>query len=351
MKSFRTRQTVELGQVLARSGQGTVYRTGDPNLLAKIYNTVLDAERLDKLKVMLDFAPEDPTVATLQHISIAWPSDILLDNVGVPMGFLMPFIHDARELTHVYNASLRLQSAPRFNWYYLHQTAFNYASAVHAIHSKSYVIGDIKPQNVLVNSRALISIIDTDSFQVTSPRSGLRYRCPVGTEGFTARELLEELSTGGTFMDVDRTEVHDRFGTAVVIYLLLFGRHPFMEGLWKGVGESPSPDHRVLRGLWLQNPGKEIAKDPGSIPLNVVHPRLEQCFRRCFSDGHHEPSLRPSALEWRAALKAAMDDLVPCTMESNHYRGRHTDVCYWCARAQHFGVDIFSPQQRRSAQA
>jgi DNA-binding helix-hairpin-helix protein with protein kinase domain len=345
MKSFRTRETIELGPVLARSGQGSVYRTTDPNVLAKIYNTALESERFDKLKVMLDFAPEDPTIETLQHISIAWPNDILLDGVGVPIGFLMPYIQNARELTHVYNASLRLQFAPRFNWYYLHHTAFNYASAVNAIHSKGYVVGDIKPQNILVNSRALISIIDCDSFQVTSPRSGLRYRCPVGTEGFTPRELLEELNDR-PFANCDRSETHDRFGLGVIMYLLLFGRHPFMEGRWMGAGESPTPDQRVLRGLWLHNPNGEIAKDPGTISLNIVHPRVEACFRRCFGDGHYEPSLRPSAAEWRAALKSAMEDLVVCDYEPNHFRSKHMDVCYWCWRGSNFGVDIFSPTGR-----
>ncbi|MBC1223792.1 hypothetical protein GNF10_22505 [Nostoc sp. UCD121] len=36
----------------------------------------------------------------------------------------------------------------------------------------------VKQQNIVVNDRALPSIIDTDSFQVRNPVNGKIYRCP-----------------------------------------------------------------------------------------------------------------------------------------------------------------------------
>jgi DNA-binding helix-hairpin-helix protein with protein kinase domain len=343
MKAWRGGQSVTLTKELARSGQGTVYFTDDPRVLAKVYTSNQDPERYDKIKVMVEYVPEDPTWQAQQHISIAWPRDMLLDDKGTSIGFLMPYIENALELTHVYNPAFRARHAPRFNWFYLHNTALNYASAVAAVHAKGYVIGDIKPQNVLVNRRALISLIDTDSFQVISPRSGLRFRCPVGTEGFTPRELLLRLG-GAKFSEADRSEMHDRFGMAVIIYLLLFGRHPFMEGRWKGPGDPPPPDERVLRGLWLHVPGGEISRDRGTIPLEIIHPALQQCMRRCFIEGHHEPSLRPSAMEWRNALKTAIAELISCPKQANHYYSRHTLTCFWCQRRELLGLDIFSPE-------
>jgi DNA-binding helix-hairpin-helix protein with protein kinase domain len=343
MKAWRGGHSVHLIKELARSGQGTIHLTDDPLVVAKIYHSKLDPERYDKIKVMVEYVPDDPTWQSQKHISIAWPRDLLLDEKGSSIGFLMPYIKDALELTHVYNPAFRARFAPRFNWFYLHNTALNYASAVAAVHAKGYVIGDIKPQNVLVNRRAMVSLIDTDSFQVISPRTGLRFRCPVGTEGFTPRELLLRLS-GGKFTEVDRSELHDRFGIAVLIYLLLFGRHPFMEGRCKGAGDPPAPDERVLRGLWLHVPGGEITKDRGTIPLDIVHASLQQCMRRCFIEGHHEPSLRPTAAEWRNALKTAIGELTACSAEMNHYYSRHTGQCFWCERKGIVGLDIFSPE-------
>lgn len=344
MRTYRTGQTVILREELARSGQGVVYLTDRPGILAKLYSNADDVWRFEKLKVMAALPPADPTWETLKHLSIAWPLDLLLEDSRC-IGFLMPHIQNARELTHVYNPVLRAQHSPKFNWFYLHSSAFNYVSALEAIHAGGYVVGDIKPQNILVDPRALIAIIDTDSFQVANPESGMKYRCPVGSEGFTPPELLR-LVAGKKFTEVDRTEIHDRFGMAVIIYLLLFGRHPFTEGKWRGDGEPPAPDDRVLRGLWLHTPGGEIGSSPGTIPLTIIHPQLEQCFRRCFIDGHMEPLLRPSAAEWKHALKAALDDLSPCNTEPNHHFSRKAGLCHWCERREIFGIDIFSPKYR-----
>jgi len=343
LKTLRTGQTVRLREQIAQSGQGTVYTTDQSSVLAKIYNTQDDPDRMDKLRVMLDNPPVDPSWTQLQHRSIAWPLDLLLDETRRCTGFTMPYIQDSRELTQVYNPAFRLRFAPKFNWYYLHSTALNYVSAVEAIHFKNFVVGDIKPQNILVNSQALTSVIDTDSFQITDPATGRFFRCPVGTEGFTPRELLEQLN-GKPFRTIDRTEKHDRFGMAVIIYLLLFGRHPFMEGRWKTEGAPPTPDERVMEGMWIHNPGHNIGIDRGTIPLDIVHPVIEQCFRRCFSEGHWDPQTRPSANEWRRVLKDAVADLVRCTRERNHwYSGTRGRGCPWCERNTLLGFDIFSP--------
>ena len=350
VKSLRTGAPVTLLEPLTRGGQGVIYTTPAPGVLAKIYSAQDDPERFEKLKVMIDYPPEDPTLAAMNHISIAWPQDLLIGGDGRCAGFLMPHIQKALELTHVYNPVFRAQRAPKFNWHYLHCAALNFVSAVQALHARKYVIGDIKPQNILVNPQALIALIDTDSFQVTSPRSGLRFRCPVGSEGFTPRELLAELSGRG-FREVDRGEPHDRFGMAAIVYLLLFGRHPFMEGRWNGAGDPPGPDERVLRGMWLHLRGGEFSRDPGAIPLNVVHPEIEQCFRRCFIDGHHEPLMRPTAAEWRKALKTAVEDLAVCAAEPNHYYSRQNGECYWCHRRERLRFDIFSPLGRPPPEA
>lgn len=79
--------------------------------------------------------------------------DLLKNGSGAYVGFLMPAIRDSRELTTVYNPSLRKRKAPGFNWYYLHATALNTAWIIQAIHEKGYVLGDIKAQNILVGLR------------------------------------------------------------------------------------------------------------------------------------------------------------------------------------------------------
>jgi DNA-binding helix-hairpin-helix protein with protein kinase domain len=237
-----TGQSIALVQSIANSGEGEVWQTNLDGYLAKVYH-VPTLERIEKLEIMIAYPPQDPNAHT-NHISFAWPKSLLNDASGQVVGFLMPRITDSVDLLNVYNPQRRQKVLPGYDWRYLHFTAMNIASIIWAIHWAGYVIGDIKPQNILVNNRALPAIIDTDSFQVRHPQSHRVYPCLVGSEGFTPVELL-----GKDLGLMEQSEVQDRFRLGVIIYLLLFGEHPY-KGKWIGTGDSPPP-HELLRlGLW-----------------------------------------------------------------------------------------------------
>ena len=329
-----TGQSISLTKKIASSGEGEIWQTDSNHNLAKIYYSP-DSQREAKLTVMVNNPPLDPNLHK-NHISFAWPKSLLKDNSGIVVGFLMPAIKNGVELINVYNPQRRKRLGLEINWRFLHVTALNSASIIRAIHRSGYVLGDIKPQNILVNNRALPSIIDTDSFQVRDPNTGNVYRCLVGSEGYTPVELLGvDLST------VDQTEIHDRFRIAVIIYHLLFGNHPFM-GQWTGSGDSPEPNELISRGLWPYGTNNLIRPGPMTIPLEIVHQEVQQCFLRCFNDGHSQPNLRPTAAEWYEALKVAFKDLILCGKVYNHYRDQNYGKCYWCERANNLGVDIFA---------
>ncbi|NJO98324.1 MAG: hypothetical protein HC764_21945 [Pleurocapsa sp. CRU_1_2] len=186
-----TGSTVRLTKEIASSGEGKIYKTTESGLIAKIYHKVTP-DKVNKLQIMVGNPPSDPTVAS-GHISIAWPKCLIKDTSDPRqeyVGFLMPEICDAKTLINVYNPKLRRKNAPGVDWYYLHSIAQNVAYIVQFIHAKGYVIGDIKPENLLVNSRGYVSIIDTDSFQIVDPRSRRVYRCPVGSPEYTPREMF-----------------------------------------------------------------------------------------------------------------------------------------------------------------
>lgn len=328
-----TGEPIQLRQRIASSGEGTVWQTDRSGFLAKLYHSP-DGERAQKLSVMVAYPPADPMLSR-NHISLAWPKELLLDRGGKCVGFLMPAIPQGVDLTSVYNPRLRKQKIPRFNWRYLHTTALNIAWIIQEVHAKGHVLGDIKPQNMLVNDQALVSVIDTDSFQIRNPQTGKIYHCTVGSEGFTPAELLgKEL---GTF---NQTEIHDRFRLGVLIHLLLFGDHPF-KGKWIGAGDSPDPTELIRQGYWPHAPGSLITPGPYTIPLEIVHSNLQQCFRRCFNNGHLVPALRPTAAEWCAALQGAIAELSVCSQVANHWYRRTYSQCPWCERKAKLGVDIF----------
>jgi DNA-binding helix-hairpin-helix protein with protein kinase domain len=328
-----TNRSITLVKQLATSGEGEVWRTNVAGYLAKLYHN-LDLERIRKLEVMIANPPQDPN-AQIKHTSFAWPKSLLKDRNGQAIGFLMPQIVDSVEIIDVYNPRRRQAVVPGFNWLYLYATAVNVASIISAIHRAGYVLGDIKPQNILVNNQALAAIIDTDSFQVKDPETKAIYRCPVGSEGFTPPELL-----GQDLAATDQTEIQDRFRLGVIIYLLLFGDHPF-KGKWVGKGDSPEPHELLRQGFWPYGVNSLIQPGPLTIPLETVHPELQKCFQRCFTDGHAHPELRPSAQKWFSTLQLAMKELKVCRKNPRHYYSESYGKCHWCDRQRQLGVDIF----------
>ncbi|MFM2027309.1 MAG: hypothetical protein RLZZ339_2026, partial [Cyanobacteriota bacterium] len=313
---------ITLTQELANSGEAKVWHTNFNGYLAKIYHNPHN-ERVDKLQLMVRNRPGDPN-AHLNHISFAWPYSILEDNQGKVAGFLMPEVVGSETLLKLCTPKLRRQDKLEANWYFLHVVARNIAAIIQAIHAKGYVLGDIKLENILVNNRALPTIIDTDSFQVSDPDSSKIYRCLVGSEGFTPAELI-----GVNIADVDQTEVHDRFRLGVVIYYLLFSGPPF-RGLWQGAGDSLEQSELIRRGLWPFSGDKLVVPSNTTIPLNILHPDLHALFLRCFNEGHKFPHRRPTAEEWRGTLEAALKEVIRCGKVDNHYYNRSYGKCYWC---------------------
>ncbi|MHC5933067.1 tetratricopeptide repeat protein [Nostoc sp.] len=316
------------------SGEAKVWQTNRNGYLAKIYHDQTP-ERVQKLAVMIAHRPQEPN-SHLNHISFAWPKSVLKDAQGNCVGFLMPEIKEAKELINIYNPQKRKALKLEVDWRFLHTTALNIASIIEAIHISGYVLGDIKQQNILVNDRALPSIIDTDSFQVRNPVNGKIYRCPVGSPDYTPPELIDK-----DFSSIDQTEVHDRFRLAVIIYQLLFGGQSPFAGKWIGAGKDPDTNDRIRQGLWLYAPYSFIQPVEWIIPLEIVHPEVRRCFLRCFNDGYQNSNLRPTAEDWVKALRLAVNELTICAKVDSHYYSQTYGKCYWCDRAIKLHIDIF----------
>jgi DNA-binding helix-hairpin-helix protein with protein kinase domain len=274
--------------VLAVGGEARIYEVpGNPALVAKLYHKP-SLERASKLRVMVANPPSDP-MAVQKHTSIAWPTD-LLHLPGQPqrtVGFLMPRVVGMRRVIDFFNPKTRREQCPLFNYFYLHRTARNLAIAVRAIHERGYVIGDINESNVLVSDRALVTLVDTDSFQVWDMGKGRMYRCRVGKPEFTPPELQ-----GRCFADLDRETYHDLFGMGVILFqLLMEGTHPFA-GAYKGPGDPPPYEQRIGAGHFPHSVTAHVPYSPGPIAPHFawLHPMLQHLFGRCFQEGHLDPT-------------------------------------------------------------
>jgi DNA-binding helix-hairpin-helix protein with protein kinase domain len=319
---------------LGRGGEACVYAVpSDTNSVAKVYHKP-NAIHARKLQAMLANPPENPT-ANLGHISIAWPQDLLRqpDQSDRIIGFLMPRIRGMRPVLDFYNPKTR-RHCPLFSYQYLLRTARNLASAFAALHASDYCIGDVNESNILVSDTALVTLVDTDSFQVRDQEQNIVYRCQVGKPEFTPPELQNKV-----FAQHDRAIAHDLFGLGVLIFqLLMEGTHPF-SGIYQGDGEPPTYEARIAAGHFTYSQQRRVPYSPTPIapPWEILHPSLQELFLRCFEDGHNNPLLRPNAQTWLLTLAEAEESLVACDVNPQHRHSKHLHSCPWCERTLRLG--------------
>ena len=304
-----------------------------PELAAKIYHRP-EARQWRKLEAMLQNPPVDP-MAEEQATSIAWPLDRLTtaDSRHAFAGYLMPRVTGASPLFEYYNPAARRRIAPLFSYRYLLRTARNLCAAVSALHQRGYVIGDLNESNILVAPSALITLVDTDSFQVPAHGSDGVFRCTVGKAEYTPPELC-----GLSFSEIDREQKHDNFALGVLIFqILMEGAHPFA-GQYLGEGDAPTYAERIAAGHFPfgSTPGqyKPLRIAP---PIDTLHPEIRALAVHCFEEGHRRPAMRPSASSWLEALKLAEEELIACDKNPQHLFFSHLQSCPWCARKEMLG--------------
>jgi DNA-binding helix-hairpin-helix protein with protein kinase domain len=340
------RQALTLGDEVGRGGEAAVYKVeGRPAALVKLYHRAAREGYDLKLAWMQANPPADPSPVP-NHASIAWPRALLYDVAGALVGYEMVHVHNAVPLLLVFNPRSRARVLPAFNRKYLHRTARNLAAALGALHASSYVVGDLNESNVMVTPSALVTLIDTDSFQVVR-RVGAKpvlHACPVGKLEYTPPELQ-----GKTFAEAPRQPEHDSFGLAVLIFqLLMEGNHPF-RAQWLAGGDPPAIEDRIREGHWpyAKRPGLPIAPPRHAPALNTLHPGLVDLARQCFVDGHARPAARPTPETWERAIAQAEKALTQC--KQGHLYGRHLSACPDCEAQAAQARDTAARQAAKAA--
>ncbi|MEM7533417.1 MAG: hypothetical protein AAF639_14640 [Chloroflexota bacterium] len=326
-----SKTALTINEIIGRGGEATIHNIHNQTALAaKLYHEP-SRDHEQKLQAMMVAPPRQTSGST--HTPIAWPRECLY-NQGRFVGFVMPKINDSSPIFNYYNPSKRSSAYPGFNWRYLHRTARNLAAVVASVHQSRHVIGDINESNVLVNNSALVSLVDTDSFQIEAS-DGTLFHCPVGKAEFMPPELQ-----GESLSDTKRTEFHDRFGLAVLLFrLLMEGYHPFAAVLQDETIQERVDLFCIREGIFpyatnytvgqrFSKKHQQATPPPKAPPLQMLHPAIRRGFQQTFVMGYRHPEMRLSASEWKLALTKAEQALITC--KNDHVFSEHTQRCPWC---------------------
>ena len=322
---------IPLGSEIARGGEGIVYEVaGDPGTVAKVYFKPADVNKAHKLSAMAQTAT--PEVVKFA----AWPSATLHKN-GDIVGILMRRAPARSKPIHeLYTPKSRIREFPTADWQFLVNVAANVIRGFAVIHQNGNVIGDVNHGNILVTPSGTTAFIDCDSFQITA--NGRTFLCEVGVSTYTPPELQSIES----FNQIVRTQAHDCFGLAVLLFHLLFmGRHPFA-GRYSGPGYMPIEraiaECRFAFGRLASN--MLMSPPPDSLLLNQVSAGLGDAFERAFSTEAARGTNRPSALEWLSLVEQFQKELTRCKSHKAHIYYHRLASCPWCPIETH-GVILF----------
>ena len=227
---------------------------------------------------------------------ITWPHHLVREN-GATVGYTMPILDPSQSwepIVEYYNRKaaqnteqeqgreLRIDDRVRM--------ARNLALGFRAVHGAGYVIGDVNEKNVEVNRQNDIAMVDCDSYGFTDHATGRTFSNHMGRPEFQAPEARGDYA--------NRTQNHDRFGLAVIIFHLLTGYHPYTV--------TNQPNHPLLGDRivhWLFPPANRTTSAPTAYEKAwaALTAQQQELFRRCFGQGFQQQP-RPAPEEWIDAL-------------------------------------------------
>ena len=319
------------GTRLGSGGQGVVWKLIDSDgYLAKIYHSNPTNRELSKYRLLRTKADALENVAALP-LSIAFSDRQLKTSIGI----FVPYIAGT-EVFELFGIASRIQHFPKANFKYLVRVAYNVAVAFEELHAHGIIIGDVNEQNIKVLPDATVRLIDCDSFQLSD--GATIHTSDVGTPLWTAPELHGHSLTG-----LVRTQNHDLFGLAQLIFLLLFsGRYPFA-GVPRTQKALP-PEEAIQQHAFAFAPSEmnlPLGPPPGSPRLEMLPPVLREGFKKAFLKGSVLQDARPKAAQWRNMLDLLSKELVTCAHNSSHIFWVGAVDCPWCQIIRQVGVDVF----------
>ncbi len=306
-------QAIELApKAFASGGEGALHQVLAPeewrHCVAKIiYPHKRNAQKAAKMDYLLANPP--PLEHHERDAPLIWVQQLLHDAHGQFVGFLMP--RATGEKLEILTSS-KLPKRLGSEWDRLRlgsmeslrlrlKICHNIAVAVHLLHATNrYVLVDLKPDNLLIKSNGMVSIVDTDSVEIVEGNETL-FAATVATPEYTPSEYYRGVRPG----QVRIASSWDDFGLAVIFYRLLFGIHPFAATAGAPYEELTALGDKIKAGLFVHHPHHSDQFKVVPPPHQLFHRQdssLQVLFKQAFVQGHTQPDERPTAANWAKVI-------------------------------------------------
>lgn len=295
---------------MGQGGEGGVYRILHP--LSYRYSCVkIYANPKIELYKKLDFMIRNPPEFLGENLKICWPQNLVFDpyQTNKFLGFVMPVAFPAScQLQTLLVSGHRLDWSKKFDrntrsgFRNTLALAKNIALTLYRIHlignkihlGSGYVVGDLKPENIMVNEFSQVSLIDIDSIQINARQ--LFYPVTAYTPEYASPELIKISNNTPSQM------ASDNFSLAVILYRILIGIHPFMGTIRNKKG---LPLQEAIAGGYYVH-GRRKGDFEVIAPIHnrviMLSKEVREFFRYALDDGLFNPSNRPAASAWAEML-------------------------------------------------
>lgn len=329
---------VKLGKLLGQGGEGAVYKV--PAMPGKVVKVFHQQNRRQQMHEKIRLLAKYRDAMYLDGILIAaMPEEVLYDSRGNFAGYMMPQLMSTMKLYDVQREGGRRKMLPDMDYRGLIIIAYNLAEAVQHLHDRGIVIGDMNPNNIVVNPDGTVVLIDCDSFDITDPDTGIHYPCRVGL----AELLAPELQLVGKLENGSFTRESDVFSLAIHIFRLLSNNaDPFFAAMDIMSCSAPISEVITVRNQLILNGECPYVRDiPGkqrphwAPSLDIFPENMQALMRRAFdyTADTYESKIgdRPSAREWQQALMQFYQTaMTRCTKDPFHWYLPGLAACPFC---------------------
>ncbi len=246
-------------------------------------------------------------------ITIAWPTDMLFDSKGDFKGYLMPKIE---YILNIRNFSIPQRRKKVFgkelSLKQIIIVAKNLAYIFDCLHHDNCIVCDANMENFLVSREGYVTLIDTDSFQITK-KNGQIMDSTCFTPENSPYEYIKK-------SPIKFTCEGDRFILAVIIFkLLMDGFHPFIGKPLNTKCDTQDMEQRCIQNGWFPYESNPYIAPHPLAPNYINNKQLQLLFHKCFVEGNKNPNIRPTAKEWSENLNRIANEN---TMLQHSYKNK-----------------------------